>query len=530
MQEKKTYFCPHCGESISLKAYHCRFCEQPTTYRVKFAHTIDKQDRAEVAKYLHELFSDTLFPTFGFARKYVEQNQNEWLDGVNEEQKLMLEKIAERFNGHVEYRQASRKKQNREKVSSLLSALSIFLVLALGYGYYKKYYQPETPVATEDYAYDEVTEPFENDIEDTYTPTYDHAQAERSIKELLHSTATVIGQSSTGSAFFVTNDGYLVTNHHVTQNMRSIIVQTYDQVQHPAKLVRFDPKKDLSLLKIQSENYKAFDFGDATRMEPGDRVITIGAPHGLSFTVTQGIISYVGRKMNGNAYIQADVAINPGNSGGPMINDRGEVIGINNFILRQTEGLNFAIPVNYLYMGDNAFLKNIINTEPMNLAMREWMDGGSGTQVSFASGEKSRDSQNSNADIDRMKNLAASIKSLSEELQGLSSDIGSYHNSMQAKINKHVEAMRSPDVTSIGAHSKMEKDLLQMQKNYYKGMISRNKKRLARSKLLKSKIDQLILEQTKYGQDTSALEKQRDDVEDLNEQYQDSIDNARSKL
>jgi serine protease Do len=101
------------------------------------------------------------------------------------------------------------------------------------------------------------------------------------------------------------------------------------------------------LIKIESNDYPPLRLGDATKLHAGDTVWTIGAPHGLEFSVTKGIASFVGRNVGGKSFIQADVAINPGNSGGPMINDQGEVIGINNFIIKQTVGLNFAIPVNY---------------------------------------------------------------------------------------------------------------------------------------------------------------------------------------
>ncbi|MEZ4818498.1 MAG: trypsin-like peptidase domain-containing protein [Bdellovibrionota bacterium] len=419
----------------------------------------------------------------------------------------------------------------KEKLSNILAIASLFIFIGLGYGYYKKFYRPHQQTSQKNTLTQSNASEITTNLhtqQNTTQRSRESEKSDRAIKELLNSTATVIGESSTGSAFFVSRDGYLVTNHHVTQNMRNIQVQTYDQIKHKALLIRFDASRDLSLLKIDSKNYVPFVIGDATEMEPGDQVITIGAPHGLAFTVTQGIISYVGRKINGHAYIQADVAINPGNSGGPMINARGEVIGINNFILRQTQGLNFAIPSNYLYMGEDAFLQDIVPTQPRNLAMQQWQDQNTPiAQVAFE--DPAVQTPDTSDDISRMQDMAATIKSLSQELKQLSAEIQAYHEDMQDKISSIVKEMQTAQL-SITQHSKKEKQLLQTQQEYYKGMFTKNKKRLARSKLLKSKIEQLILEQTKYGQDTSSLERQKNELEKLMEQYKSVIADAQSKI
>jgi hypothetical protein len=195
---------------------------------------------------------------------------------------------------------------------------------------------------------------------------------QRHLKSLIVATATLIGDGSTGSAFFIRPDGILVTNHHVTEKMASIAVQTADGTSRPGKLIKSDPHYDLALIKIDGGPFPTLRLGDATTLEQGETVWTIGAPHGLSFTVTRGIVSFVGRNVKGKSFIQADVAINPGNSGGPMINAKGEVVGINNFVISNAVGLNFAIPINYLFMGEETITRGILPFTSDNVTMSQW--------------------------------------------------------------------------------------------------------------------------------------------------------------
>jgi serine protease Do len=163
------------------------------------------------------------------------------------------------------------------------------------------------------------------------------------------------GPGATGSGFIIDKTGYIVTNHHVIDQAKSIKVTLNDQREFTAEVVGSDETSDLAVLKIEAEGLPVVRLGDSERVKVGEWVLAIGSPFGLSYSVAAGIISYMGRSlpMSGNNYvsfIQTDVAINPGHSGGPLFNLAGEVIGINSQIFTTNNsggsiGLSFAIPV-----------------------------------------------------------------------------------------------------------------------------------------------------------------------------------------
>ena len=167
---------------------------------------------------------------------------------------------------------------------------------------------------------------------------------------------------SSGSGFLVSPDGYILTNNHVVEGADRLIVTLHDGREFHAKLVGRDPDTDVAVIRIEGSDFPTASFGDDQRLRIGEWVVAIGNPLGLNFTVTAGIVSAKGRDSydvrlpqqggsNGYAItdlIQTDAAINPGNSGGPLVNIRGEVIGINNAIASQTgyfAGYGFAIPI-----------------------------------------------------------------------------------------------------------------------------------------------------------------------------------------
>ncbi len=155
-----------------------------------------------------------------------------------------------------------------------------------------------------------------------------------------------------GSGFFISSDGYIVTNNHVVEGAKKIRVFTYDGNEYEAEIKGTDPKTDLALIKVKGKNFKYLVFGDSSKVQVGEWVLAIGNPFGKEFTVTAGIISAKGRQLDTASYadfIQTDAAINQGNSGGPLVNMRGEVIGINSAILTPNMGnvgIGFAVPSN----------------------------------------------------------------------------------------------------------------------------------------------------------------------------------------
>jgi len=159
----------------------------------------------------------------------------------------------------------------------------------------------------------------------------------------------VVGQ---GSGFVVSSDGYILTNHHVVGDATRVMVKFSDGREMPAKVVGSDSQSDVAVIKVDAKNLATVPLGDSTKTEVGEWVLASGAPYGLTQTLTAGIVSATGRNSVGIAsyenFIQTDAAINPGNSGGPLVNLRGEVIGINTAIFSRnggSVGLGFAIPV-----------------------------------------------------------------------------------------------------------------------------------------------------------------------------------------
>lgn len=182
------------------------------------------------------------------------------------------------------------------------------------------------------------------------------------IENSIASVVTIKTDVSQGTGFIITNDGYIVTNYHVIANAKQAGIFTYDKEMHQTSLIGFNKILDLALLKIDGV-YEGLELGDSNKIQPGEKVIAIGNPLGLQFSVSQGIISAIHRiGDNGiEAYIQTDAALNPGNSGGPLINKNGKVIGINNFKLGGGENLGFALEANYIEEAVNKITLNKIN-------------------------------------------------------------------------------------------------------------------------------------------------------------------------
>ncbi|WP_353171234.1 DegQ family serine endoprotease [Paracandidimonas soli] len=152
-----------------------------------------------------------------------------------------------------------------------------------------------------------------------------------------------------GSGFFISDDGYVLTNNHVVDRASDIFVTLTSGKEYKATVVGTDPRTDVALLKIDAKNLSPLPIGDSTKLRKGQWVLAIGSPFGLDSTVTSGIISAINRETGDYLpFIQTDVAVNPGNSGGPLINLAGEVVGINSQIVSRSGGfmgISLAIPI-----------------------------------------------------------------------------------------------------------------------------------------------------------------------------------------
>lgn len=182
---------------------------------------------------------------------------------------------------------------------------------------------------------------------------------EKSVRDLVVQLGEAVVQVRTpgglGSGFFLNEEGYLITNFHVTEGETQISIEVYHQrggqlerkVYKQVRIVAMNKFEDICLLQIEDKDAPAFAWvplGDSDSVAVGERVFAIGSPLGLERTVTEGIVSTKTRQFQGDLYMQTTAQINPGNSGGPLFNLRGEVIGVNNMKMFG-EGLGFAIPV-----------------------------------------------------------------------------------------------------------------------------------------------------------------------------------------
>ena len=160
-----------------------------------------------------------------------------------------------------------------------------------------------------------------------------------------------------GSGFFVNSNGLVATNRHVVGLKREVVVRFSDSKEIPGKVVRSFPETDLAFVKVEADPVKYVSLASPTTIKEGQSVCAIGSPKGLSNTLTRGIVSSTGRYVEGKHFIQTDAPINPGNSGGPLLNERGEVIGVNTWGIPGCEGLNFAIPVDILNECEKAVIQ-----------------------------------------------------------------------------------------------------------------------------------------------------------------------------
>ena len=187
------------------------------------------------------------------------------------------------------------------------------------------------------------------------------------IESSIPSVVIIRTDSGQGAGFIIDEEGYIVTNAHVLADELGHLATGIYAIDYKGKridleFVGYDKELDIALLKAQG-NYKALELGDSGDIKIGERVIAIGNPYGLVFSVSEGIVSGIHRAgPNGlRAYIQIDAALNPGNSGGPLVNKQGNVIGMNNFKISGGENLGFALESNYIETAVNNIALEALN-------------------------------------------------------------------------------------------------------------------------------------------------------------------------
>ena len=183
--------------------------------------------------------------------------------------------------------------------------------------------------------------------------------SQRIIEQYQKAIIQIATNSGTGTGFYIKEFDLIITNDHVVGENAEVTIAGKAFEKKLARVWYTDRKHDLAFLEAPAEiELPEIKLGRYEEMHDGDAVLAIGHPYGLNYTATQGVISKVDRIREGLKFIQIDAAINPGNSGGPLVNNRGEVIGVNSFIIRGGDNLGFALPVNYLRDALQMYLPN----------------------------------------------------------------------------------------------------------------------------------------------------------------------------
>lgn len=163
-------------------------------------------------------------------------------------------------------------------------------------------------------------------------------------EDIYESVFVVYSGNSLGSGFAI-GKNCVITNAHVIENPRDIVIKTYSGKEYTANLLGINSEQDIAVLGVTEVEFEYLTVTSSYNIKTGDDIYAIGAPKSMAYTLTKGVVSAKNREIGGNEYIQIDAAINEGNSGGPLLNDSGQVVGINTLKMTDSEGIGLAIPM-----------------------------------------------------------------------------------------------------------------------------------------------------------------------------------------
>lgn len=395
--------CIYCGAEINQKALICPHCNKNISCMLTANRVADAALRHTITKTLLELENGRLFDNYSDLNNSLKQSGKVIREGISNYDARLISRELKKFKVDSKIQVTALHKTPetsvvRERpVSKLFSINTLLLIIAIvaGIYYYKIYQNRQDKPSPVIVVTSETTDENKLPASDAHRP-----DMRDKINNLVSATVFIKGNKSSGSGFIIRKDGYILTNNHVIRNQSSLEVYLESGRRYDAIAVDTRTDLDLALLKIEAQELPILKLGDSTRIRRGEDVWTIGAPKQLAFSVTKGIVSFVGRKVNDTYYIQSDVAINPGNSGGPMISQSGEVIGINTFMITKSQGLNFALPINYVYSGNNPIVASIIDYDIEGGEVEALGSAASGDiKASFSGNEQAESSENNASSI-----------------------------------------------------------------------------------------------------------------------------------
>lgn len=282
------------------------------------------------------LLSGSLFYYFDYSMKSIRQDYEARILGLNRQLSANLQSMQQALEhqignissqiGVVDANLQNFKKQNQQEINTLSSLIDQI--------------EKQSDIQLKE---------LKDELKNIRIQTADFSAI---VDDVLQSVVSVNTDRGLGSGVIIDGRGYIATNVHIISGATTIRVMAYSGKKYNVNVIGYDEASDIAVLKVGASDLKALNFGDSDEVKVGEKVIAAGNPAGLAFTVTEGIVSAF-RVLNNVRYIQTDVPINPGNSGGPLVNTKGEIIGINNFKIGGFESLGFAISSNNV--------KNVVN-------------------------------------------------------------------------------------------------------------------------------------------------------------------------
>lgn len=370
--------CAFCKESVRVDALVCRHCKRSLAYSLELVKVLNERECLEFLKQWSSIAQGSKYlkwSNFKDAKESLKTPPIEIAWELTHEEAHQIKKRLSRFeleakiSTGISAASSAEHRLSAHGFSSVVGALFILLGVGIAFWWVRSEAPEPLPASrSEEQTYSSNqhllnsapptltmdSTPETRDlseypvIEESKKPE-DKSLSRDQMSRLLDATVFIRGPSSLGTGFLISSDGFILSNTHVTKNMDSPVVLLRNGESFRAKKIKEDGKVDLSLIKIDARRLPYLELGDANQLYPGQNVLTIGNPSGLSFSVTRGIVSFLGREIDGASYIQTDAAINPGNSGGPMITEDMKVVGVNTLTARGQSGISFALPINYAY-------------------------------------------------------------------------------------------------------------------------------------------------------------------------------------